>query len=110
MDKTSLNLLKQFNKVGLLTEYDINEFTGYDGHCQNGPQFKRLISDKYICPKTVAGQPGDTPVTLGYVITLSGKEFLSENRSKHIHQWAVTISSVVTALSTLGALIYYLSQ
>ena len=110
MDKTSLDLLKQFNKVGLLTEHDINEFTGHDGYCQTGPQFQQLISLKYISEKSVTGNPGDMPVTLGYQITLSGKDFLSDHKSKLFHQWVVTICSLITAFSTLGALFYYLSQ
>jgi len=108
MDKTSLKLLKRFKSVGLLTEHYINEFTGYQGDCQQGPQFKQLISGKYISEKSIAGEPGDMPITLGYKITLKGKEFLSERRSRLLHRWVITISGIITALSTFGTLIYSL--
>lgn len=108
MDKTSLKLLKKLNKVSLLTEYDINIFTGHDGHCQSGPQFSKLRGLKYISEVSVAGEPGNTPITLGYKISPDGEEFLRERRSRLLHQWVITISGIVTALSTFGVLIYSL--
>lgn len=86
MDKTSLKLLKKLNKVSLLTEHDINVFTGHDGYCQSGSHFNKLISLRYISEVSVDGNPGDMPITLGYKISPDGEEFLSERHSRLLHQ------------------------
>lgn len=111
MDKVSFKLLKKFRGSGLLTEFQINEFTNFHEEYTN-PYLQNLRSEyKYLDDSHADQTPneyGNMPRSNGYKINIRGRAYIEEHRSTIIHKWILSIAGFITAFSTFGALIYSL--